>query len=45
MKHIPLIKDGHCIGVLDIDSKTYDCFDEVDQLWLEKLCSCLISVL
>ena len=42
---IPLIKEGHCIGVLDIDSKTYDCFDEVDQLWLEKLCSCLISVL
>ena len=42
---IPLMKEGHCIGILDIDSKSYGCFDEVDQLWLEKLCSCLISVL
>ena len=42
---IPLMKEGHCICILDIDSKSYDCFDEVDQLWLEKLCSCLISVL
>ncbi len=42
---IPLIKNGGVIGVLDIDSKEYDCFDEIDQLWLEKLCSCLISVI
>ena len=42
---IPLIKEGSCIGVLDIDSTSYDGFDEVDQFWLEKLCSCLISVL
>jgi len=42
---IPLMKEGQCIGVLDIDSKEYDCFDEIDQLWLEKLCSCLIAVL
>ncbi len=42
---IPLIKDRQCIGVLDIDSKEFDCFDEIDQLWLERLCSCLTSVL
>ena len=42
---IPLIYDGQVIGVLDIDSTELDCFDEVDKEWLEKLCTCLISVI
>jgi len=42
---IPLIYDGEVIGVLDIDSTELDCFDEVDKEWLEKLCTCLLSVI
>ena len=42
---IPLIYDGQVIGVLDIDSTELDCFDEVDKEWLEKLCTCLLSVI
>ncbi len=42
---IPLMYDGEVIGVLDIDSTELDCFDEVDKEWLEKLCTCLLSVI
>ena len=42
---IPLIQNGEVIGVLDIDSSEFNYFDEVDKVWLEKLCSCLVSVL
>ena len=42
---IPLMYDGEVIGVLDIDSTELECFDEVDKEWLEKLCTCLLSVI
>jgi GAF domain-containing protein len=29
--------DGKVIGVLDVDSKDYDSFDETDRVWLEKI--------
>ena len=34
---IPIIVDGNVIGVLDIDSNIYSCFDETDKLYLEQL--------
>lgn len=30
-------KDGKVFGVLDVDSKEFDNFDEVDAAWLEKI--------
>lgn len=30
-------KNGMIIGVLDVDSKHFDSFDETDQAWLEKI--------
>ncbi|WP_127586551.1 GAF domain-containing protein [Paenibacillus koleovorans] len=34
---IPLLKEGELLGVLDIDSPILSRFDDVDQLYLEKL--------
>ncbi len=34
---VPLWRDGKVTGVLDIDSVDLATFDEVDQLWLEKI--------
>ena len=34
---VPIRKNGEIIAVLDIDSDEYNCFDEVDQRYLEKL--------
>jgi len=34
---VPLFKDKTCIGVLDIDSARLNDFDEIDQLYLEKI--------
>ena len=36
---VPLISNGHLIGVLDIDSPTPDRFTQTDQLGVEKLCA------
>ena len=36
---VPLISNGHLIGVLDIDSPTPDRFTETDQLGVERLCT------
>jgi GAF domain-containing protein len=30
-------KTGAIIGVLDVDSKDFDSFDEVDAIWLQKI--------
>jgi len=36
---IPLItKDNKTIGVLDVDSKNFNQFDEIDAEWLNKIC-------
>ena len=32
-------KDGEFKGVLDLDSKELETFDETDRVWLEKICS------
>jgi L-methionine (R)-S-oxide reductase len=29
--------EGQIIGVLDVDSKDFNAFDEIDKLWLEKI--------
>ena len=34
---VPIRKDGVIIAVLDIDSAELSTFDEIDQLWLEKM--------
>lgn len=34
---VPVLKNGELKGVLDIDSREYDCFDEIDKNYLEDL--------
>ncbi|PCW89091.1 GAF domain-containing protein [Listeria monocytogenes] len=34
---LPILKNNQLIGVIDIDSPLFNRFDEVDQLWLEKI--------
>ena len=41
---VPIIKNGECVAVLDIDSEKFDDFSEVDQQGLEKLCHGLSSL-
>lgn len=36
---VPLIKDDIVYGVLDVDSKSFNSFDDIDAKWLEKICS------
>ncbi len=39
---VPIVlKSGHVMGVLDIDSSELNTFDEEDQFYLEKICSYL----
>ena len=34
---VPLLRDNEVVGVLDVDSDTYDSFDETDRQYLEKI--------
>lgn len=34
---VPLFTDGEVVGVLDVDSDTYDSFDETDKQYLERI--------
>lgn len=34
---VPILRNGQVWGVLDIDSEQLAAFDEVDQVWLEKI--------
>lgn len=36
---VPLIKEGRLLGVLDLDSSSYNSFDETDKEHLEDVCS------
>lgn len=36
---VPIFRDGNVIAVLDIDSKDFNTFDDVDKRWLEDLAS------
>jgi len=40
---VPMIKDGHVLGVLGIDSPIKNRFDEIDQKYLEKFVDILVS--
>jgi L-methionine (R)-S-oxide reductase len=42
---IPLIKNEKAIGVLDIDSNSYNSFNEIDKKYLEKICNLLLEKL
>lgn len=39
---VPILKEGEVIAVLDIDSAELSTFDEIDQLWLEKMVQLLV---
>ncbi len=34
---VPIMRGNEVIGVLDVDSESYDSFDETDQLYLEQI--------
>ena len=34
---VPIFKDSHVVGVLDIDSENLTTFDNIDKEWLEKI--------
>ena len=38
---VPIERDGVILGVLDIDSEALATFDEVDQVWLERIVALL----
>jgi GAF domain-containing protein len=40
---VPVINDGNLIGVLDLDSTSYNSFNETDKFYLEKLVEILKS--
>jgi len=40
---VPIIKNGELFGVLDLDSTSYNSFDETDKKYLEEICSFLTS--
>ena len=40
---VPLVQDGHLLGVLDLDSPTPNRFDAADQAGLEKLAAILLA--
>jgi L-methionine (R)-S-oxide reductase len=42
---VPLIKENKIFGVLDIDSYEYNTFNEVDKIYLEKICDSLLNKL
>lgn len=40
---LPLMKDGECVGVLDVDSEALNQFDEVDAEYLAQIVSVLLT--
>lgn len=40
---LPLMKDGECVGVLDVDSDELNQFDEVDAEYLAQIVSVLLT--
>ncbi len=39
---VPIIRKEKVIGVLDVDSDMFNCFDEIDSTYLEKIISAII---
>ena len=42
---VPIIKEGNLFGVLDLDSSSYDSFNEIDKKFLEEIIKLLVSIL
>ena len=40
---VPIIKNSELFGVLDLDSTSYNSFDETDKRYFEEICSFLVS--
>ncbi|VTS20750.1 GAF domain-containing protein [Streptococcus porcinus] len=40
---IPMIKNGHLLGVLDLDSSVVDDYDQLDRVYLERLVAILVE--
>ena len=40
---VPIIKNNELFGVLDLDSSSYNSFDETDKKYLEEICEFLAS--
>ncbi len=38
---IPILKEGNLLGVLDIDSTSFNSFDDTDRIYLEEFCNFL----
>jgi L-methionine (R)-S-oxide reductase len=41
---VPLIRNGELLGVLDVDSYSYDTFDDVDRDYLEQVVGFIASI-
>jgi GAF domain-containing protein len=42
---VPIVKDGRLFGVLDLDSSSYNSFNEIDKKYLEEIVEYLVSIL
>lgn len=40
---VPIIKNGHLLGVLDLDSSVVGDYDQLDRLYLEQLVAILVE--
>ncbi|MCY4778279.1 GAF domain-containing protein [Sphingobacterium sp. UT-1RO-CII-1] len=40
---VPLLQEGSCIGILDVDSEHLNHFDETDAKYLQKICMLLLE--
>ena len=38
---VPIMRDGHVIAVLDIDSTDFNTFDATDKAYLEQIVKCI----
>jgi GAF domain-containing protein len=42
---VPLINNENVCGVLDLDSKEFSTFCNIDKIWLEKICTLIVEKL
>ena len=42
---VPIVINNDIYAVLDLDSTDYSSFEEIDKIWLEKICKLLVSKL
>jgi GAF domain-containing protein len=41
---VPITKNGSVVGVLDVDSDSYNSFDHIDEIYLQKICQSLTDL-